>query len=165
MTRNRAAFLSAVCLIFLLGAAWCDTTAEQGKSVKFASERSPYPFAGATRVVLDGFDPTDKDAKSAMLQLDKNEVTFSSFGEPRITAVFYKAFQVKLTRLKLADPAGKDRRIFSVELPKEIAADLGKNSLRLVTPGPKSDAAGIRLLVVNPEDKVTQILELRPVSN
>jgi hypothetical protein len=166
MKKYRKASLAAVCLICLIGVGWCGTTHGQGKSVKYTSERSPYPFVGATRVVVDGFDPTDKDAKSATLYLDKNEVMYSSFGDQRLTAVFYKPFQVKLTRLNMADPSGKDRRIFLVELPKEFAADLGKNSLRLVTLiGTKSDPTGLRLLVVNPEDKVTQVLELRPASN
>ena len=116
--------------------------------------------------MLNDFDPTDKDAKSAMLQLDKNEVTFSAFGEARITAVSYKSFQVKLTRLKLVDPSGKDRRIFSVELPNECTEDLGKNSLQLVTSaGTKSEPTGIRLLLVNPENKVMHVLELRAASN
>src|ERR1017187_4354664 len=73
---------------------------------KFASERSSHKFAGATRVVLDNFDPMDKDSKSASLQLDNNDVIFSDFGEQQITAVFYKSFEVKLTRLKGADPEG-----------------------------------------------------------
>jgi hypothetical protein len=166
MTKYRKASLTAGCLVCLIGVGWCGTTRGQGKSAKYTSERSPYPFVGATRVVVDGFDPTDKDAKSATLYLDKNEVMFSSFGDSRLTAVFYKPFQVKLTRLNIVDPSGKDRRIFSVELPKEFAADIGKNSLRLVTLiGTKSDPTGLRLLVVNPEDKVTQVLELRPASN
>jgi len=166
MTNCRAAALTALCLIFLVGTAWCGTKGGQGKKVKYTSERSPYPFVGATRVVIDGFDATDNDAKSATLQLDKNEMTFSSFGEARLTAVLYKPFQVKLTRLKLPDPSGKDRRIFSVELPNEFAADLGKNSLQLVTPaGTKSEPMGIRLLVVNPESKVIHVLELRAASN
>jgi hypothetical protein len=51
-------------------------------------------------------------------------------------------------------------------LPKEHAEALGKNSLRLVALiGTKSELPGVRLLVVNPEDKVTQTLELRPASN
>jgi hypothetical protein len=145
--------------------AWCGTAYGQGKGAKFTSERSPYPFVGATRVVIDGFDPTDKDAKSASLVLDKNEVTLNAFGDPQITAVFYKPFQVKLTRLNMADPGGKDRLLFSVELPKEFASDIGKNSLRLVTAGPKMAGAGIRLLLVNQDGKVTQVLELRPMSN
>ena len=166
MTKCRAASLTALCLIYLVGAAWCGTKGGQGKNVKYTSERSPYPFVGATRVMIDGFDPIDKDAKSAMLQLDKNEITFSSFGEARITAVSFKPFQVKLTRLKLADPSGKDRRIFSVELPNEFAADLGKNSLQLMTPaGTRSELTGIRLLLVNPENKVIHVLELRAASN
>jgi hypothetical protein len=165
MTTYRVASLTAVCVICLVGTVWCGTTGGGGKNVRFASERSPYPFVGATRVVLDGFDPKDKDAKSAMLQLDKNEVTFSSFGDPRITAVFYKPFQVKLTRLNMADPSAKNRRIFSLELPKEFAADLGKNSLCLVTLiDTKSEPADVRLLVVNPKGKVMQTLELRPVT-
>ena len=166
MTKCRAASLTALCLIYLVGAAWCETEGGQPKKVKYASERSPYPFVGATRVMIDGFDANDNDAKSAMLQLDKNEMTFSAFGEARITAVLFKPFQVKLTRLKLADPSGKDRRIFSVELPNEFAADLGKNSLQLVTPaGTKSEPTGIRLLLVNPENKVIHVLELRSASN
>jgi hypothetical protein len=163
LTKCQAAS-AAVCL--MVGAAWCGTESGQVKGGKYASERSPYTFVGATRVVMDGFDPADKDAKSATLQLDQNEVNFSSFGEARITAVFYKPFAVKLTRLNLADPSGKDRRIFSVELPSDLAADLGKNSLRLVTwAGAKSEPAGIRLLLVNPENKVTQVLELRSAGN
>lgn len=166
MTKYRVGSLTAACAIFLVGAPWSGATGGEKKSVRYVSERSAYPFVGATRVALESFDPADKDAKSAMLQLDNNEVTFSAFGEPRITAVFYKFVEVKLTRLDMTDPTAKDRRIFAVELPKEFAACLGKNSLRLVTPiGPKNEPAGIRLLVVNPEDKVTQVLELRRSTN
>jgi hypothetical protein len=133
---------------------------------KYASERSPHKFAGATRVVLDNFDPTDKDAKSASLQLDNNDVIFSEFGEPQVTAVFYKSFQVKLTRRKGADPEGKDRCMFEVELPKEYAAALGENSLRLVAPvGAKSQPREVRLLLMNLKGQVTSTLELRPVGN
>ena len=90
---------------------------------------------------------------------------FSLFGDPRVSVVFYKSFPVKLTRLKLVDPVGKDRRIFSVELPEEYTAALGKNSLRLVVlADSKTEPASVRLLVVSPEDKVTQTLELRPAS-
>ena len=161
MTKYPATLLIVLCLIYLIG-----TASGQGKSAKYMSERSPYPFIGATRVAIEGFDASDKDANSATLQLDKNEVVFSSFGETRITAVFYKPFQVKLTRLTMADPSGKGRRIYSVEVPKEFAADLGKNSLRLVTPtGEKSEPAGIRLLLVNSENKVTQTVDLRPAGN
>jgi hypothetical protein len=162
MTNCRPAY------VLFLAAAWCGFGAadEGAKAGRYTSDRNANTFVGATRVVLDDFDPTDKEAKSATLQLDKNEVTFSSFGDPQITAVSYKSFPVKLTRLKIADPAGKDRRIFSVALPKEHAEALGKNSLRLVALiGTKSELPGVRLLVVNPEDKVTQTLELRPASN
>ena len=163
---NTRRSISLTCMIFLLGTAWCGTGHGQGKSTKWVSERNPFPFVGATRVVIDGFDSKDKNAASALLQLDKNEVIFSSFGESQITAVLYKPFQVQLTRLNMADPSGKDRRIFAVALPKDYAADLGQNSLRLVVPAnTTSEAAGIRLLVVNPQDKVTQVLELRPASD
>src|ERR1043165_3710027 len=101
-------------------------------SVRYTSERSPHKFAGATRVVLDQFDRMDKAAKSALLQLDKNAVSFTAFGEQRVTTVFYQSFQVKLTRLNEADPDGRDRCIISVELPREYAAALGESSLRLV---------------------------------
>ena len=166
MTKCLAKALTAWGLICLVAVAWGGPNAGQRKNVRFASERSPYPFFGASRVMVEDFDPTDKGATAAMLQLDKNEVLYSSFGEPRVTAVFYKPFQVKLTRLNIADPAGKGRHMFSVELPKEVAADLGKNSLRLVTvPTKDSELVGIRLLLVNPDNKVTQILELRPPTN
>src|SRR5260370_29708003 len=115
MTNCRPAY------VLFLAAAWCGFGAvdEGAKAGRYTSDRNANTFVGATRVVLDDFDPTDKEAKSATLQLDKNEVAFSSFGDPQITAVSYKSFPVKLTRLKIADPAGKDRRIFSVALPKE----------------------------------------------
>ena len=133
---------------------------------KYASERGQHKFAGATRVVLDNFDPMDKDSKSASLQLDNNDVIFSAFGEQRITAVFYKSFQIKLTRLKGADPEGKDRCIFSVELPKEYAAALSGSSLRLVAPvGAKSQPREVRLLLLNLKGQVTSTLELRPAGN
>lgn len=133
---------------------------------KYASERSPHTFAGATRVVLDNYDAMDKDAKSAWLQLDNNDVSFSEYGEQQVTVVFYKSFQVKLTRLNGADPDGRDRRIFAVELPIEYAAALGGSSLRLVTPaGAASQPEGVRLLLVNPQNQITATLELRPSGN
>jgi hypothetical protein len=129
---------------------------------KYASERSPHRFAGATRVVLDKFDAMDKDAKSARLQLDNNDVSYSEFGEEQITVVFYKSFQVDLTRLNGADPDGRERRIFAVELPKEYAAALEGSTLRLVTRvGATSELRGVRLLLLNPQSQVTATLELR----
>ena len=166
MTKCLGKTLTAWGLMCLIGIAWGGAASGQQKNVRFASDRSPYPFLGATRVMIEEFDPAAKGATSAMLQLDKNEVTYSSFGEPRVTAVFYKPFQVKLTRLNITDPTGKGRHQFSVELPKEAAGDLGKNSLRLVTVLAKeSELVGLRLLLVNSDNKVTQILELRPPTN
>jgi hypothetical protein len=61
------------------------------------------------------------------------------------------------------DPTGKGRRIYSVEMPKDSAAGLGKNSLRLVTPvNAKAEPAGIRLILITPDNKVLQVLDLRP---
>lgn len=129
--------------------------------VRYVSERSPHRFAGATRVVLDNFDPMDKETRSASLQLDNNDVTFSEFGEQQITTVYYQSFQIKLTRLKSRDPNGTDRRIYLVELPKEYAATLGESSLRLVAQvGAKSQPKGVRLMLVNRQDQVTDALEL-----
>jgi hypothetical protein len=165
MTKYGSVTLIAIGLICWTGTAFGPTLGAQAKGIKYASERSPYPFVGATRVAVEGFDPSDNDPMSAMLQMDKNEVTFSSYGEPRITTVFYKAVPVKLTRLDQADPTGMDRRIYSVEMPKEFSADLGKNAVRLVTTkATKSEPAGIRLLLVNPDKVVTQVVELRPVA-
>src|ERR1043166_916877 len=116
---------------------------------KYASERSQHTFAGATRVALDNYDAMDKDAKSAWLQLDNNNVSFSEYGEQQVTVVFYKSFQVKLTRLNGVDPDARDRRIFTVELPKEHVAALEGSSLRLVTPaGAASQPEGVRLLLM-----------------
>jgi hypothetical protein len=130
---------------------------------KYASERSPHKFAGATRVVLDEFDPLDKDSKSALLQLDNNDVNFTEFGEQQITAVFYKPFQVKVTRRKGAGTEGKDPCVFDVELPKEQAVALGEGSLRIVTPvGTKSQPREVRLLLMNGKGQITNTLELRP---
>ena len=166
MPKYRAAVLIAVCILGTPGLASFGTTQSKGREFKFSSERSPYPFAGATRVVLEGFDPEGKEAKTAMLQLDKNAVAYSAFGEPMLTAVFYKPFPVTLSPLSIADPSGQNRRVFAIELPKEIGADLGKKSMRLVTlSGKKSEPVGVRLLLVNPDNKVTQVLELRAVTN
>src|SRR6266566_354632 len=112
MTTYRATSLTTLCLICLLETVRWATAGAQGTGVKYASERSPYPFVGATRVVVERFDPKDKDATSARFLMDKNEVTFSSFGEPRITAVLYNPVPVILKRLDTTDPSGKDRRVF-----------------------------------------------------
>lgn len=166
MSKYRTVTLIAASILCLCPAAPWQAVLGQEKGIKYASERSPFPFIGATMVALEGFDPKDKDPKSALLQLDKNQIFYSSFGEPRLTAVFYKPVPVTLTPLNIADPSGQNRRIFAVDLPKENAADLGKSTLRLVTSiGKKSELAGIRLLLVNQEDKVTQVLELRATSN
>lgn len=136
---------------------------ERARSVRYASERSPHKFAGATRVVLDGFDPLDKNAKSARLQLDNNDVTFSEFGDQRITVAFYQSFQVSLTRRDGADPTLGNRIVFAMELPKENAVALGENSLQLVAPvGLGSEPRGVRLLLLNLQRQVTDTLELRP---
>jgi hypothetical protein len=165
--RNRLFILGLTALAIWVGAANRSYGQEApNHSVRYASERSPHRFAGATRVVLDYFDPMDKDAKSASLQLDNNDVSFSPFGEPRVTTAFYKAFQIKLTRLNGADLEGKDRCIYAVGLPKEIAAALGESSLRLATPvGTKSQPRGVRLLLMNLQGQVTDTLELRPPGN
>ena len=153
-------------LITLLESARENAATGTGKSGKYASERKVQTFAGATRVTIDDFDPADKDAKAALLQLDNNEVSFSPFGEMQVTAVFYKPFPVKLTRLVVADPEKKDRHLFAVEVPKEFAEGLGKNSLKLVaSAGTKSQPPGVRLLLVNQEGKVTDALELRSLGN
>ena len=137
-----------------------------GFPVRYASERSTHRFAGATRVVLDNFDPMDRGAKSALLQLDNNDVNFSTFGEPRITTVFYQPFPVKLTRFNGADTDGRDRCIYAVEVPNEYAAAFGDNSLRLVAPvGARSQPRGVRLMLINLQGQVTDTLDLRPVGN
>jgi hypothetical protein len=164
---HKTAF-ATTCFVLFAGVAWCAAMqASQGeKGRRYASDRNAISFIGATRIVLEGFDATDKDAKSATLQLDKNALTFSVFGDAQITTVFYKPFPVELTALKIADPAGKDRRIFAVALPKEQAEGLGKNSVRLVAPAnAKGETPAVRLLLVNPEGKVVQAVELRLLSN
>lgn len=136
---------------------------ERAHSVLYASERSPHKFAGATRVVLDDFHPLDNNAKSARLQLDNNDVTFSEFGDQRITVAFYQSFQVSLTRRDGADPTLGNRIVFAVELPKEYAVALGESSLQLVAPvGLRSEPKGVRLLLLNLQGQVTDTLELRP---
>jgi hypothetical protein len=163
--KNCAFLMVSVCGIGLLNGYGGPIDAGE-KNFRFASERTPFPFAGATRVTLEGFNPTEKDAKSVSLLLDKNEISYSSFGEPRLTTVFYKPFPIKLKRLEIADPSGKDRRIFAVEAPKEMADGLGKNTLQIVvSPATKSEPAGLRLLLINSENKVTQVLELRAITN
>ena len=163
--RNTMLILSLAGLTVLAGDASAQVSPPSSKG-KYASDRSPHKFAGATRVVLDNFDPLDKDSKSASLQLDNNDVIFSTFGEQRVTAVFYKPFQVKLMRLKGADPEGRDRCMFEVELPKEFADVLGKSTLRLVAPvGAKSQPREVRLLLLNLKGQVTSTLELRPAGN
>jgi len=153
-------------LVLLAGTLCSETASTSGTAGRYASDRSPHKFAGATRVVLEGMDGIDKDTASAMLQLDKNEVTYSPFGDAQLTTVFYKPFPVELSRLKIADPSGKDRRIFSVTLPKEQSEGLGKNTLRLIVPkAAKSEPAPLRLVLVNPDGNVAQALELRPVGN
>lgn len=133
---------------------------------RYLSDRSQHKFLGATRIVLSDFDATAKDSKSASLQLDMNEVVFSTFGDSRVTTAFYKPFEVKLTPLKITDPAGKDRRIYAVELPAEFVETLGKNSLRLVAPiAEKGQPAGVRLLLVDSQGKMTATLELRLAVN
>jgi hypothetical protein len=113
--------------------------------------------------VLDNFDPMDKNAKAASLQLDNNDVIFSAFGTRRVTTVFYQAFQIKLTRQDGADPEGRNRCIFAVELPKEYAAALGERSLQLVAPvGDRSLPRGVRLMLMTRQGQVTATLELRP---
>lgn len=130
-------------------------------SVRYASERSPHSFAGATRVVLDCFDATDKNATTARLQLDNNEVSYSSFGDQRITVVYYASFPVKLTRLSEADPTFGNRCMFAIEIPREYALTLGENSLRLVSPmGLRSQPDGVRLLLTNRQGTVTDTLQL-----
>jgi len=135
-------------------------------SVRYASERSPHKCAGATRVVLENFDPLDKNAKSALLQLDNNDVVFSKFGEQRVTTVFFQPFPVILTRLNIADSESKEPSIFSVTLGKEQIPGLGNNLIQLVVPAaPKSEPRGVRLLLLNVQGQVTDTLELRPPGN
>src|SRR5215213_8963287 len=110
MTKSRTGL---VLLIILAGTAGSD--AGDHKPGKYASERSLHKFAGATRIVLDNFDPMDSHAKSVSLQMDNNEVSFSALGEQRVTAVFYQAIQAQLTLLNEADPNGKHGRIYLVE--------------------------------------------------
>jgi hypothetical protein len=144
--------------------AWHGIAGEQNQ--RYMSERSHHKFLGATRIVLSNFDGAAKDAKSALLQFDRNDVVFSTFGDSRITTVFYKPFEVKLTQLKLADPEAKGRRIYGVELPAEFVEALGKNSLRLVAPvAEKGQAAGARLLLADAQGKTITTLDLRPTAN
>src|SRR5437773_1293416 len=75
-----------------------------GEGGRYASDRTPTRFAGATKITLTGFDASGKDVQKANLQLDKNEVAFSAFGDFEITTVFYKPFPVEISRLKMADP-------------------------------------------------------------
>jgi hypothetical protein len=161
MTKSRIAL---VLLIILAGAGGSE--GGHRKPGKYTSERSLHKFAGATRIVLDNFDPMDKQAKSVSLQLDNNEVSFSEFGEQRVTAVFYQAVEAKITLIHEADSKGKHGRIYLIELPKEHAAALGEHTLRLVaTAGSASQANGARLLLINREGKVTSALELRHAEN
>jgi hypothetical protein len=134
-----------------------------GEGGRFASERDPARFAGATKITLTGFDASGTDVQKANLQLDKNEVAFSAFGDPEVTAVFYKPFPVEISRLKTADPLNKNRRLYSMTIPKEHADDLGKNSLRLVVrTDAKSKLPEVRILLVGSDGKVIQARELRP---
>jgi hypothetical protein len=149
-------------LFLCIAAGGLAATAGAEKPGKYVSERSQYPFLGATQVILSDFAPMGKETSTAKLLLDANELTFSAFGDVRITAVLYKPVEVKLTRVKADDPTGKDRRVFAVELPRERAELLNKRSLQLVWPvGEKGQPAGVRLLVLDPAGKVMQTLELR----
>lgn len=150
-------------LLLLLSIAWSAEATGGDKASKFASERSQHRFLGATQVVLAHFNPSAKEMKTT-LQLDRNDVSFSPFGDPQLTVVLYKPFEVKVTRLDMADPMGKNRSIFSVELPKEQSEALGKKALRLVWPvGEKAQPPGVRLLLLDPMGKVIQTRELHPV--
>jgi hypothetical protein len=132
------------------------------KASRFLSARTQHTFLGATQLALSSFRPNEKEATSAMLLLDANEVTFSQLGDLRVTAVAYKPIEVKLTPVAVDDASGSKRRAFAVELPKEQKAALGKNTLRLVWPisGTKNQPVGVRLMLVDPAGKVQQTVEL-----
>jgi hypothetical protein len=150
-----------IATVAVIGVAQQGTSA--GKPGRYASERSSHQFVGATRVVLENFDPLDKEGRSTSLQFDKNEVAFNRFGERRITMIFFKPIEVKLVPLDIPDPLGKERRIYSVELPKDFESSLGKNTLRLVAPvGESPQPTGARLLLLDQSGKVTDVLELLP---
>ena len=94
ISRTISGLLAAV---LFCAVAWCGSAGD--RHGKYSSDRSQHKFLGATRIVLTDFDAAAKDAKSAMLQLDMNDVVFSTYGDSRITTVFFKPFEVKLTPL------------------------------------------------------------------
>jgi hypothetical protein len=129
--------------------------------VNFASERSEHKFLGATQVRLDQF--TGNGSTQANLTLDKNDVTYSdAFGDIVTTEVAYQPSTVTLERLRLADPTGQDRRIYSVRFPAGDST-LGQHTMRLVWPASNNDnPRRVRLVLVDSHDKVVHTIALLP---
>lgn len=77
----------------------------------------------AHSVALRLSGPTDAELKGT-LHLDPNTCTLNAFGDPEIcTLIATFGIEVELARLRLADPSGQGRRIYSVQgegLPPEL---------------------------------------------
>lgn len=130
----------------------------------YQSERFVTRIAGATQITIRKFNLLNTDVKSAVVQFDQNELSFNLFGDSRIGAKFYEPVEVVLVPLALPNPDHKNRRIYTLEVGSEQQKALGKNTLRVVVPVEfATKQLGLRLLVVDPTNKVLNTLLLRPV--
>jgi len=94
---------------------------DEKKVVRFHSIYGDFNKVHARQVVLEVETGPDMDlAEKALLHLDINQCTLNVFGDREIcTKIAPRTIDVRITRIRLADPAGKDRAIYTVKSVQE----------------------------------------------
>jgi hypothetical protein len=132
----------------------------------FLTDCQQHKFLGCNVVRVDKFSVSDDAKKTAELSLDNGKTIFNAFGdlkEPdQLEGI---SMAIELEKLPIEDPMKQGRKLYSVSVtkpPEEFRTRLGKNQMRLVWTPPKVNRPGsIRLLLISPENKVYQTLDLR----
>ena len=132
----------------------------------FLTDCLQHKFLGCNVVRVDKFSVSDEPKKTAELSLDIGKTIFNEFGDLREPDQLEGiSVAIELEKLPIEDPMKKGRKLYSVSAtnpPEEFRTRLGKNQMRLVwTPPTVNRPGSIRLLLISPENKVYQTLDLR----
>ena len=154
------------CFAFALATAGTSRLKADVHPQLFLTDCLQQTFLGCNVVRIDKFSVSDEPKKSAELSLDNGQATFNAFGdlkEPDRLEGF--SVGIALEMMRAEDPLKKGRQLYSItptNPPEELQQQLGKNQLRLVwTPSTTDRPGSIRLLLVSPDNKVLQTLDLR----
>lgn len=120
--------------------------AKAGSDVDLSSVYVADRVAGAHRISIRG-----TLGGSATVQLDPNTCAVNEFGDPTIcTRMAARSIPVQLKQAKLADPAGKGRRLFLIAgMPQPE----GRTYPKYFLVAPKRGLGGFRLIELSGPDK------------